>query len=673
MSYMCNIHNQNLKSRALLKNISVILLLIVAAACSPSESEIKEFDSAVSTRNAPKLFDYAESSNENVQNKAFRALISTSGIEDQLIDLVIKNPSEGAFRALTVKTLSPDQIIKLKKSFDQTPDEYKDDLIQLLGWHTDLRVFVWLVKRWKRSFDTDMELDYAMALSRQSLQLGFPDSLLGSWVTRTMASTEEKNIRSYLYGAYRAKHSIIKKPYDDVLLNYLHANESRLSALSTQYLVQVIAKQSNVLLLDWILNQDVNSMPVQVQLECVKAFAQYMYSPVHNAVFEHLLESKTDLVKTTLFDIVSSGFVWNESVKAAIEKRKVVFSNKYDAVTLASEFFLIKAFKKKTTWADTDFISVMRFYPYQLERAIELNRMVMSPASEMKLIEDYWEDVPVAGRFSLAKRYFDLMKTAGSTINPAFVDELLMSKDRGVMVQIGELLADKRFTTLYDHKKVIEVLSTLDAEADIEVYQTYIPLLLNFDIPEASALLDKLAHLPNLPLINSLKSFGYTGETIEATVNLAKPNRMRLKELGSAPIWTVQTSEGIIEIELEPEWAPTTVWLIDSLSNKGLFNKVAFHRIVPNFVVQGGDFERGDGYGGSMTTIPTEASEFEFERGVVGVASAGNDTESAQFFIMHQWQPHLNGRYTRFGTVIKGMEVADKLQRGDKIVSAVVE
>ena len=114
---MCNIHNQNLKSRALLKNISVILLLIVAAACSPSESEIKEFDSAVSTRNAPKLFDYAESSNENVQNKAFRALISTSGIEDQLIDLVIKNPSEGAFRALTVKTLSPDQIIKLKKSF----------------------------------------------------------------------------------------------------------------------------------------------------------------------------------------------------------------------------------------------------------------------------------------------------------------------------------------------------------------------------------------------------------------------------------------------------------------------------------------------------------------------------------------------------------------------------
>ena len=100
---------------------------------------------------------------------------------------------------------------------------------------------------------------------------------------------------------------------------------------------------------------------------------------------------------------------------------------------------------------------------------------------------------------------------------------------------------------------------------------------------------------------------------------------------------------------------------------------MAFHRIVPNFVVQGGDFERGDGYGGSMTTIPTEASEFEFERGVVGVASAGNDTESAQFFIMHQWQPHLNGRYTRFGTVIKGMEVADKLQRGDKIVSAVVE
>jgi len=673
MSYMCNIRNQILKSRAFLKNISAIFLLVIVVGCSQSESELKEFDSAVSTRNAPKLFEYAKSSNEDVQNQALRALMSTSGIENELIDFALKNPSEGAFRILTVQTLEPDQINKLKKSFDQTPNEYKGDLIELLGWHTDLRVFVWLLNNWKKSFDTDLELDYAMALSRQSLQLGFPDSLLGSWITRTMVSTNEKHIRSYLYGAYRAKHSIIKKPYDGILLNFLHANESKLSALSTQYLIQVIAKQSNIQLLDWMLNQDINSMPVQVQLECVKAFAQYMYSPLHNAVFEHLLESKTELVKVYLFDKVSSGFVWNESVKNAIEKRKVVFSNKYDAVTLASEFFLIKAFQNKSTWADTDFISVMRFYPYEMERAIDLNRMVMAPASEMKLIEDYWEDVPISGRYSLAKRYFELLKTAGSTINPSFAQELLESKDRGVMVQIGELLSDKRFSTLFNEENIINELSTMDVEADIEVFQTYIPILISSPLPAADSLFKKLAEIPNLPLITALKRAGYTGETVEAKVNLAKPNRARLNILGSTPIWTIHTNIGKIEIELEPEWAPTTVWLIDSLSNNGFFNKVAFHRIVPNFVVQGGDFERGDGYGGSMTTIPTEASEFEFERGAVGVASAGNDTESAQFFIMHQWQPHLNGKYTRFGKVIEGLEVVDKLQHGDKIVSASVE
>ena len=673
MSYMCNIRNHLLKSRAFFEIISAIILFVIAVSCSQTESELMEFDHAVSTRNVTKLFEYAKSSNRKLHNQALRALISTSGIENELIDFAIKFPSAGVFSALTVKTLDPEQIIKLKKSFDQTPREYKGDLIEVLGWHTDLRVFVWLLNGWKKSFDTDLELDYAMALSRQSLQLGFPDSLLGSWITRTMVRTNEKHIRSYLYGAYRAKHSIIKKPYDGILLNFLHANESKLSALSTQYLIQVIAKQSNIQLLDWILNQDINSMPVQVQLECVKAFAQYMYSPLHNAVFEHLLESKTELVKVYLFDKVSSGFVWNESVKNAIEKRKVVFSNKYDAVTLASEFFLIKAFQNKSTWADTDFISVMRFYPYEMERAIELNRMVMAPTSEMKLIEDYWEDVPISGRYSLAKRYFELLKTAGSTINPAFAKELLESKDRGVMVQIGELLSDKRFSTLFNEEDVIKVLTTMDVEADIEVFQTYIPILISSPLPAADSLFKKLAEIPNLPLITALKRAGYTGETVEVKVNLAKPNRARLKELGSTPIWTIHTNIGKIEIELEPEWAPTTVWLIDSLSNNGFFNKVAFHRIVPNFVVQGGDFERGDGYGGSMTTIPTEASEFEFERGAVGVASAGNDTESAQFFIMHQWQPHLNGKYTRFGKVIEGLEVVDKLQHGDKIVSASVE
>ena len=297
----------------------------------------------------------------------------------------------------------------------------------------------------------------------------------------------------------------------------------------------------------------------------------------------------------------------------------------------------------------------------------------MAPTSEMKLIEDYWEDVPISGRYSLAKRYFELLKTAGSTINPAFAKELLESKDRGVMVQIGELLSDKRFSTLFNEEDVIKVLTTMDVEADIEVFQTYIPILISSPLPAADSLFKKLAEIPNLPLITALKRAGYTGETVEVKVNLAKPNRARLKELGSTPIWTIHTNIGKIEIELEPEWAPTTVWLIDSLSNKGLFNDIAFHRIVPNFVVQGGDFERGDGYGGSMTTIPTEASEFEFERGAVGVASAGNDTESAQFFIMYQWQPHLNGKYTRFGKVIEGMEVADKLQRGDNIVSASVE
>ena len=89
--------------------------------------------------------------------------------------------------------------------------------------------------------------------------------------------------------------------------------------------------------------------------------------------------------------------------------------------------------------------------------------------------------------------------------------------------------------------------------------------------------------------------------------------------------------------------------------------------MVPNFVVHGGD-PRGDGWGGPGYSIRSEYGLVNYERGSVGVASAGKDTEGCQFFITHSPQPHLDGRYTIFGKVVSGMDVVDQVQVGDKIV-----
>jgi len=148
------------------------------------------------------------------------------------------------------------------------------------------------------------------------------------------------------------------------------------------------------------------------------------------------------------------------------------------------------------------------------------------------------------------------------------------------------------------------------------------------------------------------------------------PNWDGLYEMGTNPFWVLETEKGTIEIQLDPLAAPFTVSSIDSLTRAGAYDDVSFHRVVRNFVIQGGDIDRKDGYGGPDYRIPTEPSFKSFERGMVGIASAGTDTEGSQFFVMLNWSPHLDGNYTIFGKVTKGMDVADQIQIGDRVIEA---
>lgn len=148
------------------------------------------------------------------------------------------------------------------------------------------------------------------------------------------------------------------------------------------------------------------------------------------------------------------------------------------------------------------------------------------------------------------------------------------------------------------------------------------------------------------------------------------PDWERLHAMGTRPYWHLKTEKGEIVIRLNPLSAPFTVSSVDSLTRSGAYDGIAFHRVVHNFVIQGGDVGRGDGFGGPEYRIPTEPSLKSFERGVVGIASAGTDTESSQYFVMHQWKPHLDADYTRFGTVVRGMDVVDRIQIGDLVEEA---
>jgi cyclophilin family peptidyl-prolyl cis-trans isomerase len=130
----------------------------------------------------------------------------------------------------------------------------------------------------------------------------------------------------------------------------------------------------------------------------------------------------------------------------------------------------------------------------------------------------------------------------------------------------------------------------------------------------------------------------------------------------------VLTSKGTIVFELHVEDSPGTVANFIRLVHEGFYNDKYFHRVIPNFVAQGG-CPRGDGMGSTDYTLRSEFRLHSYSTGSVGMASAGPDTESCQWFITHIPTPHLEGRYTIFAHVVEGMDIAGKLTIGDKILS----
>ena len=154
---------------------------------------------------------------------------------------------------------------------------------------------------------------------------------------------------------------------------------------------------------------------------------------------------------------------------------------------------------------------------------------------------------------------------------------------------------------------------------------------------------------------------------------LVAPDWNRLRELGSRPRLVLETERGTVTIELVPAEAPLTVQSVAGLAGEGRYDGVPFHRVLANFMAQGGDVARGDGLGDAGFRVPSELTHIRYEPGTVGMARMEKDSEGSQFFLTQSIQPHLDGAYGAFGRVVEGMEVVDELIEGDRIVRARIE
>ena len=138
----------------------------------------------------------------------------------------------------------------------------------------------------------------------------------------------------------------------------------------------------------------------------------------------------------------------------------------------------------------------------------------------------------------------------------------------------------------------------------------------------------------------------------------------------------IETVKGTMKVRFYEKDAPNTVANFVKLAKSGFYDGLTFHRVIPNFVIQGG-CPRGDGTGGPGYTIKCEldGDNQYHDRGVLSMAHAGRDTGGSQFFICHNREntQHLDRHHTCFGKVYEGLDVIDKIRQGDKILKITIQ
>ena len=153
----------------------------------------------------------------------------------------------------------------------------------------------------------------------------------------------------------------------------------------------------------------------------------------------------------------------------------------------------------------------------------------------------------------------------------------------------------------------------------------------------------------------------------------ASPPAMEIDDAKTYRV-TMETTKGNIVLDLYPKFAPKTVNNFVFLVRQGFYDGISFHRVISNFVIQGGD-PTGTGSGGPGYKFEDElkGNPLLHETGVISMANAGANTNGSQFFITHSPQPHLDGRHTVFGKVVEGQDVVNAIRQGDKMNRVTVE
>lgn len=632
---------------------------------------------AISRRNPAQLKPFLTHNSPEIRRQAWRAFANTPvDSPEEFIDMAASQNTDTAWFGISQQQLQAKTLRKLEQMWLQTPS-YRSGISRVLGQQGDQQSLEFLIEHLNEQAAGSTP-EMGLAVGRLVNRFDVTSEQQASIIQQAFDADSLDATRAYLYGWYRGDESRLSAAAQDTLFNRWRVLGAGVSPELDQYVNEILKERTTGQMVIFYNGEQRLDSEVQLSFELARSLASLKLNDRNALAAKILLTNGNAHVKIqalqSLRDKISAGGdLYNYISGTMLTDKNIADPVWIQALHTASrvDSLLVQKY-------DSRLESTYRENIYLLPDVLSIYGEVESADEYLQRIEDLvTEGGSRKTMFAIQNLGNYLRNYPAEKYTPGRIElirnvvfDALQARDRGVAYSTQPILRNERLFQKSDFDRINKYLSAFSLPGDIEVYQAFGTLYKERFEENAKTTIDSLASLGYAPLNRSLSDAGWEVDVLEAEgVGFRLPDWERLWQLGRHPVWTLKTEKGNIEIRLNTLSAPATVSMIDSLSRAGVYDDVPYHRVVPNFVIQGGDFERKDGFGGPDFVIPTEASEKGFVRGAAGIASAGTDTEGSQYFIMHQWKPHLNGSYTRFGIVTDGMDVVDKIMEGDKVLS----
>lgn len=630
---------------------------------------------ALSQRNAQLLKPFLTHENRQVREQGWRALAVTPvDSPAPYLELAVQQNSEVAWFAVSQKNIAESRLRQLEELWSKN-SSHRKGISTVLGQQGDEQSLNFLLSH--LNSEVGSEFPFALAVSRLITRFEINQDEQIDILQQAFEVENEQVLRAYLYGWYRGPKQQLAATAQDTLFSRWQLFGIGTNPQIDQYVNKLLKGRTTSTITIFYNGEQRLEEEAQLSIELAQSIGEIKLGLNSSLAAKILLTHPNVHVQRQTLKSLTGKIDQSNALYKYIKNSMITDSRIANLVWLQALEVIAQLDSSSATKYRKRLDEIPEENSYLVSEVLAIYEELLSPEEYLQKIEVfinkeesifamealqrlniYWETLPDDEK---AKPLIEKVRK--------MIFGALDSADRGIAYMAQPLLQKDELFYESDFEQINKKLSAFSLPQDIEVYQRFGVLYKERFEEQAQPLIDSLAALNYVPLNRSLAEAGWEIETAEGSpVDFRMPDWKRLWELGQHPVWTLQTEKGDIKIQLNTLSAPATVSAIDSLSRAGAYENIPFHRVVPNFVIQGGDIERRDGFGGPDYVIPTEPSEQGFIRGAAGIASAGTDTEGSQYFIMHQWKPHLNGNYTRFGEVIDGMEVVDRIIDGDKVL-----